>query len=92
MVALGAMVGSPQPGLSPEALNTPVKSVAVRCQVESVGDGGVTALVALAATKASADIVAVLAAYDFTRFKWITDIAGGRGHLLRAVLAAVPAA
>jgi hypothetical protein len=42
--------------------------------------------------KAGADIVAVLAAYDFTRFKRIADIAGGRGHLLRAVLAAVPAA
>ena len=30
--------------------------------------------------------------YDFTRFKRIADIGGGRGHLLRAVLAAAPAA
>jgi hypothetical protein len=36
--------------------------------------------------KAGADIAAVLAAYDFTRFGTIADIGGGRGHLLRAVL------
>jgi C-methyltransferase len=30
--------------------------------------------------------------YDFTPFKRIADIAGGRGHLLRAVLRAAPAA
>ena len=42
--------------------------------------------------KAGADIAAVLAVYDFTRFGRIADIAGGRGHLLRAVLAAAPAA
>jgi C-methyltransferase len=42
--------------------------------------------------KAGADIAAVLAVYDFTRFKRIADIGGGRGHLLRAVLAAAPAA
>ena len=30
--------------------------------------------------------------YDFTRFKRIADIGGGRGHLLRAVLAAAAAA
>jgi O-methyltransferase len=42
--------------------------------------------------KAGADIAAVLAVYDFTRFKRIADIAGGRGHLLRAILAAAPAA
>jgi O-methyltransferase domain len=40
--------------------------------------------------KAAADIAAVLAAYDFSRFRTIADIGGGRGHLLRAVLAAVP--
>jgi len=40
--------------------------------------------------KAVADIAAVLAAYDFSRFRTIADIGGGRGHLLRAVLAAVP--
>ena len=42
--------------------------------------------------KAAADIGAVLAAYDFSRFRTIADIGGGRGHLLRAVLDAVPAA
>jgi hypothetical protein len=42
--------------------------------------------------KAGADIAAVLAVYDFTRFTRIADIGGGRGHLLRAVLAAAPAA
>jgi hypothetical protein len=40
--------------------------------------------------KAAADIAAILAAYDFSRFGMIADIGGGRGHLLRAVLAAVP--
>ena len=42
--------------------------------------------------KARADIAAVLAAYDFRRFGTIADIGGGRGHLLRAVLDAVPSA
>ena len=42
--------------------------------------------------KAGAEIAAVLAAYDFTRFPTIADIGGGRGHLLRAVLDAAPAA
>ena len=42
--------------------------------------------------KAGADIAAVLAVYDFTGFTRIADIGGGRGHLLRAVLAAAPAA
>lgn len=40
--------------------------------------------------KAAADIAAVLGAYDFSRFSTIADIGGGRGHLLRAVLDAVP--
>lgn len=40
--------------------------------------------------KAAADIGAVLDAYDFSRFATIADIGGGRGHLLRAVLDAVP--
>lgn len=40
----------------------------------------------------SADTAAVLAAYDFGRFDTIADIAGGRGHLLRAVLDAEPTA
>ncbi len=42
--------------------------------------------------KAAADTAAVLSAYDFGRFDTIADIGGGRGHLLRAVLDAVPAA
>jgi hypothetical protein len=42
--------------------------------------------------KASADVGAVVAAYDFSRFGRIADIGGGRGHLLRAILKAVPGA
>ena len=42
--------------------------------------------------KAGADVAAVLGAYDFSRFATIADIGGGRGHLLRAVLDAVPTA
>jgi hypothetical protein len=42
--------------------------------------------------KAQADIAPVLGAYDFGRFRTIADVGGGRGHLLRAVLEAVPAA
>ena len=40
--------------------------------------------------KAAADVGGVLGSYDFTRFETIADIGGGRGHLLRAVLDAVP--
>lgn len=40
--------------------------------------------------KAAADLGAVLDAYDFSRFSTIADIGGGHGHLLRAVLNAVP--
>ena len=42
------------------------------------------------AAKARAQIPAVVAAYDFSRFKRIGDIGGGRGHLLQAVLQAAP--
>jgi hypothetical protein len=42
--------------------------------------------------RAMADIAAILGAYDFARFSTIADIGGGRGHLLRAVLEAAPAA
>lgn len=42
--------------------------------------------------KAAADIGAVLHAYDFSCFTTIADIGGGRGHLLRAILEAVPTA
>lgn len=41
--------------------------------------------------KAHQQIVGVLGAYDFSRFGVIADIGGGRGHLLRGVLAAAPA-
>lgn len=40
--------------------------------------------------KATADIAAVLAAYDFTGFRTVADIGGGRGHLLLAVLESAP--
>lgn len=42
--------------------------------------------------KSVTDIAAVLKAYDFSPFKVIGDIGGGRGHLLRAVLDANPSA
>jgi O-methyltransferase len=42
--------------------------------------------------KAGAEVAAVVAAYDFTRFGIIADVGGGRGHLLRAVLDAAPTA
>ncbi len=42
--------------------------------------------------KAVADIASVLAAYDFRPFGTIADVGGGRGHLLRAILDAVPSA
>jgi O-methyltransferase domain len=37
-------------------------------------------------------IPALIAAYDFSRYKLIADIGGGRGHLIDAVLAATPSA
>jgi C-methyltransferase len=40
--------------------------------------------------KASAEVAAVLEAYDFTGLGTIADIGGGRGHLLRAVLDTAP--
>ena len=43
-------------------------------------------------TKAHTQIAGVLAAYDFSGFKLIGDIGGGRGHLLSAVLERVPTA
>ena len=42
--------------------------------------------------KAVADIAAILDAYDFGVFRTIADVAGGRGHLLRAILEASPGA
>jgi hypothetical protein len=40
--------------------------------------------------KAHGQIAGVVAAYDFSGFRLIGDIGGGRGHLLRAVLDSVP--
>jgi hypothetical protein len=42
------------------------------------------------ASKSHRDIAAILPAYDFSQFASIADIAGGRGHLLRAILKASP--
>jgi hypothetical protein len=44
------------------------------------------------AAKAHAHVAEIIAAYDFSGFRRVGDIGGGRGHLLRAVLAAVPTA
>ena len=41
-------------------------------------------------SKSHRDIAAILPAYDFSQFACIADIAGGRGHLLRAILKASP--
>lgn len=42
--------------------------------------------------KSHGDMAAILPAYDFSGFKVIADIGGGRGHLLRAILEANPSA
>jgi len=44
------------------------------------------------AAKARGQVAGIMAAYDFSRFKLIADIGGGRGHLLSAVLNSTPAA
>jgi O-methyltransferase domain len=41
-------------------------------------------------SKSHRDIAAILPAYDFSQFATIADIAGGRGHLLRAILQKSP--
>jgi hypothetical protein len=41
-------------------------------------------------SKSHRDIAAILPAYDFSEFATIADIAGGRGHLLRAILKSSP--
>ena len=41
-------------------------------------------------SKSHRDIAAILPAYDFSQFATIADIAGGRGHLLRAILKSYP--
>jgi hypothetical protein len=40
--------------------------------------------------KAHSQIGAILAAHDFSRYRSLADVGGGRGHLLRAALAADP--
>ena len=40
--------------------------------------------------KAQGQIPAIVASYDFSDFKLIGDVAGGRGHLLSAILEAAP--
>jgi hypothetical protein len=40
--------------------------------------------------KAQGQIAGILSSYDFSPFKTIADIGGGRGHLLQAVLGATP--
>lgn len=42
--------------------------------------------------KSNAVIPAVTGAYDFSHFRVIADVGGGRGHLLQAILARTPAA
>lgn len=41
-------------------------------------------------SKSHRDIPAILPSYDFSQFAAIADIAGGRGHLLRAILKTSP--
>jgi hypothetical protein len=41
-------------------------------------------------SKSHRDTAAILCAYDFSQFATIADIAGGRGHLLRAILKGSP--
>jgi O-methyltransferase domain len=40
--------------------------------------------------KAHGQIAGILSTYDFSTFKTVADIGGGRGHLLQAVLNAAP--
>jgi hypothetical protein len=42
--------------------------------------------------KSVVDVAAVVEAYDFSPFKIVGDIGGGRGHLLRAILEVAPRA
>jgi O-methyltransferase domain len=41
-------------------------------------------------SKSHRDIATIVPAYDFSQFATIADIAGGRGHLLRAILRSLP--
>jgi hypothetical protein len=40
--------------------------------------------------KSDAEISALIPAFDFSRYRVIADVGGGRGHILRAVLGAAP--
>lgn len=42
-------------------------------------------------SKASADVANLIAAYGYSAFKSIVDVGGGKGHFIRAILAAHPA-
>ncbi len=42
--------------------------------------------------KAHGHIAGILATYDFSNFKVIADIGGGRGHLIQAIITATPTA
>ena len=42
--------------------------------------------------KAQGPIAAIVQTYDFSKFRVIADIGGGRGHLIQAIIAAAPAA
>lgn len=42
--------------------------------------------------KAHAQVAGVLASYNFSSFKTIADVGGGRGHLIQAILARTPSA
>ena len=101
MVAFVRMMGLPVIWSSFASLDTSLRAGAPA--VEQVEPGGFWAYLqhhpeearifdeAMTA-KARADIAAVVTAYDFRPFGTIADIGGGRGHLLQAVLDAVPTA
>jgi hypothetical protein len=57
---------------------------------EHLEEGGI--FNAAMAGKAHGQVAAVVAAYDFSGFRVIGDIGGGRGHLLQAVLDRAPSA
>jgi hypothetical protein len=42
------------------------------------------------AAKSESEIAAILPAFDFSRYRMIADVGGGRGHILRAILDATP--
>ena len=101
MRAFVQMFGSPIFWDTQGALTHSVRTGGVA--VEEVYPGGFYAYVAqhpeagaifnaAMAGKAHGQVAGVLAAYDFSSFGTIADIGGGRGHLLKAILDAVPAA